>query len=329
MAGPPGHVRFACMWFPFLLALGGVALLYLFSGLRQINQWEIALRFTLGRLAGQVNPGLTMFFPGFQELKRIDTRMKNRDLLRQMVITRDNVTTMIDAVVYYRVVDPEKATLAVENYEAAVKDRAKVVLRDVVGETRLDELLAHREEVAAKVRAHVETAVSAWGLHVEMIGLQDVQLPPQMQEVLAKVAIAERDRKYVVIKSEADVESAKNFAEAAVILSRSPGAMELRRFEALANLSQGGNTKVIFDLAKPFDDVRHTAAAIAEAATAEVGKGRIEATKAAPAAGPAPIQIHGPAYTQSEAQREAAAVVEAEAVLEAQKAARRGRMGGG
>jgi regulator of protease activity HflC (stomatin/prohibitin superfamily) len=218
-----------------------------------------------------------------------------------MVITRDNVTTMIDAVLYFRVVDPEKATLAVENYEAAVKDRAKVVLRDVVGETRLDELLAHREEVAAKVRAQVETVVSQWGLHVELIGLQDVQLPPQMQEVLAKVAIAERDRRYVVIKSEADVESAKNFAEAAAILSKAPGAMELRRFEALANLTQGGNTKVIFDLAKPYDDVRHQAVAMAEAA---VEPARVR------------VKDAGEGALRSASQRESEAIQEAEAALD-------------
>src|SRR6188768_561424 len=155
---------------PVFLAIGAFLLFYILLGLRQINQWEVALRFTLGKLSGQIGPGLTLFFPGFQQLKRIDTRTKNRDLLRQMVITRDNVTTMVDAVVYYRVIDPNKATLAVENYEAAVKDRAKVVFRDVVGETRLDELLAHREEVAAKVRAQVEAAVARWGLHVETIG---------------------------------------------------------------------------------------------------------------------------------------------------------------
>ena len=266
---------------PVVIALAALLVMYFFSGLRQINQWEVALRFTLGKLSGRVEPGITLFLPGVQQLRRIDTRTKNRDLLRQMVITRDNVTTMVDAVVYYRVIDAEKATLAVENYEAAVKDRAKVVLRDVVGETRLDELLAHREEVAAKVRAQVETVVSQWGLHVELIGLQDVQLPPQMQEVLAKVAIAERDRKYVVIKSEADVESAKNFAEAAAILARSPGSMELRRFEALANLSQHGNTKVIFDLAKPYDDVRHTAVAMAEAAQTEPARVRLDASAGA------------------------------------------------
>jgi regulator of protease activity HflC (stomatin/prohibitin superfamily) len=279
----------------------GALLVYFMTGLRQINQWEVALRFTLGKLSGRVKPGLTLYLPVFQSLRRIDTRMKNRDLLRQMVITRDNVTTMIDAVLYFRVIDPEKATLAVENYEAAVKERAKVVLRDVVGETRLDELLAHREEVAAKVRAQVETVVSQWGLHVELIGLQDIQLPPQMQEVLAKVAIAERDRRYVVIKSEADVESAKNFAEAAHILSSSPGAMELRRFEALANLTQGGNTKVIFDLAKPYDDVRHTAAAMAEAAVGQPARVRLPA--------------QGQDALRNESQRETEAIAEAEAAM--------------
>src|SRR3954463_1176187 len=284
---------------PFLAFLGLALVAYLFTGLRQIDQWETALRFTLGRFTGRIGPGLTMFLPGLQQLKRIDTRTKNRDLLRQMVITRDNVTMMVDALVYYRVVDPEKATLAVENYEAAVKDRAKVVLRDVVGETRLDDLLAHREEVAAKVRAQVETVVSQWGLHGDIIGLQDVQLPPQMQEVLAKVAIAERDRKYVVIKSEADVESAKNFAEAAAILAKSPGSMELRRFEALANLSQGGNTKVIFDLAKPFDDVRHQAVAMAEAVSNEQMKKRVPKDEGA-------LKTEG--QRDMEAQREAQAV---------------------
>jgi len=255
---------------PFLLGAAIFAALLVLLGVKQVNQWETALKFTLGKFAGRVKPGLTLVVPGFQQMKRIDMRTRNRDLLRQMVITRDNVTTMVDAVVYYRVVDPEKATLAVENYEAAVKDRAKVALRDIVGETPLDRLLAHRDEIAAKVREQVETVVAQWGLHVELIGLQDVQLPPQMQEVLAKAAIAERDRSYVIIKSQADVESAKNFAEAAEILATSPGAMELRRFEALSNLAQSGATKVVFDLAKPFDDAtygaRKVAAAIAEAA---------------------------------------------------------------
>ncbi len=240
------------------------ALAVVLGGLRQVNQWETALKFTLGKFAGRAGPGLNFVFPGLQRMLRIDMRVRNRDLPQQAVITSDNVTAWIDAVIYYKVVDAEKATLNVQDYEHAVRDRAKVVLRDVVGETKLDELLAHREEVAAKVRASVEQFVAQWGLHVELIALQDIQLPQQMQEVIAKKAIAERDRQYVVIKSQADLESAKNFAEAARILHQSPGAMELRRLEALQNLS-GGTSKVIFDLAKPAGPSETQAAAVAAA----------------------------------------------------------------
>jgi regulator of protease activity HflC (stomatin/prohibitin superfamily) len=235
-----------------------------FGGLRQVNQWEIALKFTLGKFAGRAGPGLNFILPGVQRMIRIDMRVRNRDLPQQAVITADNVTAWIDAVIYYKVVDAERATLNVQDYEHAVRDRAKVVLRDVVGETSLNDLLAHREEVAAKVRAAVEQFVAQWGLHVELIALQDIQLPPQMQETIAKKAIAERDRQYVVIKSQADVESAKNFAEAARILHSSPGAMELRRLEALQNLSTG-TSKVIFDLAKPYGATETQAAAVAAA----------------------------------------------------------------
>jgi len=294
---------------PFLFILAFLVGLYLLAGVRQLKQWEVGLRFTFGRFTGKSGPGLTMFLPGVQQLRRLDTRTRNRDLLRQMVITRDNVTTMVDAVVYYKVIDPEKAVLAVEDYEAAVKDRAKVVLRDVVGETRLDELLSHREEIAAKVRSQVESTVNQWGLHVELIGLQDVQLPPQMQEVLAKVAIAERDRRYVIIKSEADVESAKNFADAARILGTSPGSMELRRFEALTNLAQTGATKVIFDLTKPYDEVHKAAAAVAQAMGDETAAPKLQQH--------APLQnaYGASAHAEAQAEREAEAEQEAQAAL--------------
>jgi len=247
-----------------LVSAAFAGLVVVLGGLRQINQWETALKFTLGKFAGKAEPGLNFVIPGVQRMVKIDMRVRNRDLPQQAVITADNVTAWIDAVIYYKVIDAEKATLNVQDYEHAVRDRAKVVLRDVVGETSLDDLLAHREEVAAKVRLAVEQFVAQWGLHVELIALQDIQLPQQMQEVIAKKAIAERDRQYVVIKSQADLESAKNFAEAARILHQSPGAMELRRLEALQNLS-GGTSKVIFDLAKPAGASETQAAAMAAA----------------------------------------------------------------
>jgi regulator of protease activity HflC (stomatin/prohibitin superfamily) len=246
---------------PYALALALilVSTTYVLRSIRQVNQWEAALRFTLGKLSGRLEPGLSLVLPGLQKLVRVDMRIRNRDLTSQQVITKDNVTATIDAVIYYKVVDIEKAILNVENFEAAVWDRARVVLRDIAGETHLDELLTHREQVAAKVRSAVEQFVAQWGLHIELIALKDIQLPQQMQEVIARKAIAERDRQYVIIKSQADLESAKNFAEAARILAGSPGAMELRRLEALQNLSATGTSKVIFDLAKPYSDLQASA----------------------------------------------------------------------
>jgi regulator of protease activity HflC (stomatin/prohibitin superfamily) len=267
----------------FAIPAAIVAVTYGLKSIRLVNQWETALRFTLGKLSGRLEPGVRIIFPGVQKMVRVDTRIRNRDLPYQRVITQDNVTAEIDAVIYYKVVDAEKAVLNVENFEGAVWDRARVVLRDVVGETRLDELLTHREQVAAKVRGAVEQFVSQWGLHIELIALKDIQLPVQMQEVIARKAIAERDRQYVIIKSQADLESARNFAEAARILAESPGAMELRRLEALQNLSSQGTSKVIFDLAKPYADV-HGAAGVAaalagqEATNVRVADGRSPAS---------------------------------------------------
>jgi regulator of protease activity HflC (stomatin/prohibitin superfamily) len=253
---------------PLILALGVVGAALLLSSIKQINEWEVGLKFTLGRLSGRMEPGIRIVLPLVQRMARIDKRIRNRDLPRQVVITRDNVTAQIDAVVYFKVVDPVKAMLNVENYELAVKDRAKVVLRDVVGEITLDELLANRDEVAARVRAQVEQFVSQWGMHLELIALQDIQLPHNISDAIARKAIAERDKQVVITKSQADLESAKNFAEAARVLATSPGALELRRLEALQGISGAGNTKIVFDLAKPSEG-RAQAAAMAAAMTGE------------------------------------------------------------
>lgn len=281
-----------------LLPIAGLAAAWGMRSIRQINEWEVGLKFTLGKFTGRLEPGIHAIVPPFHRVVIIDKRIRNRDLPQQKVITADNVTAMIDAVVYFKVIDPEKAALNVENYELAVKDRAKVVLRDVVGETALDELLSHREEVAAKVRVAVEQFVAQWGLHVELVALQDILLPEQMQEVIARKAIAERDRQYVIIKSQADVESARNFAEAARILTDSPGAMELRRLEALQSISGHGTSKVIFDLHKPYADSAQQAVALS-AAMAE-DKVRVGSdTAAAPGASSPRSAVRASSHSQS------------------------------
>jgi regulator of protease activity HflC (stomatin/prohibitin superfamily) len=276
-----------------------------FRSMRQVNQWEVALKFTLGRFTGKLEPGLNFVLPLLQKVVRVDTRIRNRDLPPQQVITADNVTALIDAVVYYKVVDPEKATLNVQDFDTAVRDRARVVLRDIVGETPLDELLAHREQIAKKVRTAVEQFVSQWGLHVETIALQDIQLPLHMQDALARKAIAERDRQYVIIKSKADVESAMNFAEAARILGSQPGAMELRRLEALQNISGQGTSKVIFDLAKPYADVHQMSAAMASAMEPAAAQPRVVKPASLPAS--RPLDPAQQAQAEAEAEEDAEA----------------------
>jgi regulator of protease activity HflC (stomatin/prohibitin superfamily) len=276
-----------------------------FRSIRQINQWEVALRFTLGKFTGKLHPGLNFVAPLVQRIVRIDTRIRNRDLPPQQVITADNVTALIDAVIYYKVIDPEKATLNVQDFDAAVRDRARVVLRDIAGETPLDELLAHREEIARKVRAAVEQFVSQWGLHIELIALQDIQLPAHMQDAIARKAIAERDRQYVIIKSQGDLESAKNFAEAARILAEQPGAMELRRLEALQHLTSQGTSKVIFDLAKPATAVEQQAAAMAAAVESDGAKRRLPPRSPPREAPPRALTPDEQAQAEAEAEAEA------------------------
>jgi regulator of protease activity HflC (stomatin/prohibitin superfamily) len=279
-----------------LALLAFFTLAALAASIKQINEWEVGLRFTLGRLSGRMEPGVRLVLPLVQRMVRIDKRIRNRDLPRQVVITRDNVTAQIDAVVYFKVIDPVKAMLNVENYELAVKDRAKVVLRDVVGEITLDELLANRDEVAARVRAQVEQFVSQWGMHLELIALQDIQLPHNISDAIARKAIAERDKQVVITKSQADLESAKNFAEAARVLASSPGALELRRLEALQGISGAGNTKIVFDLAKPGGAESQVAAL----AAAMAGEAR-PAMDVRVAPGP---QTYGSEYDEIEAEAE-------------------------
>lgn len=286
-----------------VLVLLAMLLIFLLRCVRQIDQWEVALKFSFGKFAGRLEPGLNFVIPLAQKIYRVDTRIRNRDLPAQMVITKDNVTATVDAVVYYKVVDAEKAVLNVQNYETAVRDRARVVLRDTIGEISLDDLLSRRDEVAAQVRGQVEQFVSQWGLHIESIALQDIQLPPDMQQAIARKAIAERDKQYVIIKSQADLESARNFAEAAKILAESPGALELRRLEALQGITGSGNTKVVFDLAKTSDAdgmTKSKAMAMAAAMSDERTGVRVDTAPQAPITAPVAQPISQP-FSQSTA----------------------------
>ena len=229
------------VWWIIILALLVVA-----SCLKVVKQYEKGVVFTLGRYTGLKGPGLVFIVPIIQKMIKIDLRTRVVDVPYQEAITRDNIATKINAVVYYRVVEPERAVLEVEDYHLAVSQIAQTTMRNIVGEVDLDELLANREKIANRIEKIVDRATDPWGIKIEVVDLKDIQIPDNMKRVLAKKAEAEREKKAVIIKSEGDVIAAKNLAKAAKTLTSSPGALHLRTLQTLNDISSDPNSKIVF-----------------------------------------------------------------------------------
>ncbi len=214
--------------------------------IRQVNQYERGVRFTLGKYAGIVNPGWTIVLPIFQSMHKVDIRVKAVDVPTQLAITRDNVSANINAVIYYQVSAAEKAVLEVQNFYYAVSQLAQTTMRNVVGEVTLDELLAERNKISERIKEIVEKTTSTWGLKVSNVELKDISLPEEMKRVIAKQAEAERERRAVITKAEGDAMAADNLAKAAKKLAESPGALHLRTLSTLNDLSSDQSNTVIF-----------------------------------------------------------------------------------
>jgi len=229
------------VWWIIILALLVVA-----SCLKVVKQYEKGVVFTLGRYTGLKGPGLVFIVPIIQKMIKIDLRTRVVDVPYQEAITRDNIATKINAVVYYRVVEPERAVLEVEDYHLAVSQIAQTTMRNIVGEVDLDELLANREKIANRIEKIVDRATDPWGIKIEVVDLKDIQIPDNMKRVLAKKAEAEREKRAVIIKSEGDVIAAKNLAKAAKTLTSSPGALHLRTLQTLNDISSDPNSKIVF-----------------------------------------------------------------------------------
>lgn len=221
---------------------------------RQVNQYERGVMFTMGRFSGIKGPGWRIVIPIFQRIIRVDMRVKAVDVPDQRAITRDNISINVNAVIYYKVADAEKAILKVEDYFHAVSQLAQTTMRNVVGEVELDELLAGREKVSDRIRSIVDKASDEWGIKVDNVELKDVALPEDMERTIAKQAEAERERRAVIIKAEGEVESASNMAKAAGILSSSEGALHLRTLQSLNDLSSDQSNTVVF--AMPLEILR-------------------------------------------------------------------------
>jgi regulator of protease activity HflC (stomatin/prohibitin superfamily) len=230
----------------FLVFLIVIGLFVLASGIRIINQYERGIVLTLGRYSSTRNPGLNIIIPIIQTIRKVDIRSTPVDVPKQEVITKDNVTIGVDAVVYFRAVDPAKAVLETTNYAYATSQFAQAALRDVVGNVELDELLGKREEISQQIKNIVDAETDKWGIDVENVKIQNIELPQDMKRAMAKQAEAERERRATVINVDAEKLVASTLAEAAAMLAATPGAINLRTLNTLERISTEPSQKTLF-----------------------------------------------------------------------------------
>jgi len=230
------------MWIWWL----GVIVVFIALGLKIVQEYERGVRFTLGKFSGVINPGLRFVLPILQTWQKVDIRTKVIDVPDQDAITRDNVSIKVNAVLYFKVSEAEKAIIQVEHYGYAVSQLAQTTMRDVVGEVSLDDLLSKRDSVSSKIRLIVDKATDPWGIKVESVELKHVELPENMKRVIGKEAEAEREKRAVIIKASGEVIAADNMAKAAKILASGPGALHLRTLQSINDISSDQSNTVIF-----------------------------------------------------------------------------------
>lgn len=232
---------------PFTIAITiAVVIALLVAILRQVNQYERGVMFTLGKFTGIKSPGWRIVIPIFQSMRKVDMRVKAVDVPEQKAITKDNISVGVNAVIYYKVTDAGNAILEVENFMYAMSQLAQTTMRNAVGEVELDELLAGREKISERIRLVVDEASDPWGIKVSNVELKDIALPEDMERTIAKQAEAERERRAVIIKAEGEVAAAENMAKAAQMLSSSTGALHLRTLQSLNDLSSDQSNTVVF-----------------------------------------------------------------------------------
>jgi regulator of protease activity HflC (stomatin/prohibitin superfamily) len=222
-----------------------IVVIFILSGLKVVNQYQRGVVLTLGKFAGVRQPGLQVIIPIFQNMIRVDIRSTPIDIPKQEVITKDNVTAAVDAVVYIRVTDPAKAILETTNYAYATSQFAQAALRDVTGNVELDELLSKRESVSQQIKEIVDKQTEQWGVDIESVRVQNIELPQDMKRAMAKQAEAERERRAVIIAAEGEKSAAQAVADAAAIFSKVPGALNLRTLGTLERISSEPSQKTM------------------------------------------------------------------------------------
>jgi len=229
--------------------------LFLSSAIRILNEYERGVVFRLGRVIKAKGPGLIILIPVVDKIVKVSLRLVAMDVDPQDVITRDNVSVKVNAVIYFRVIDPVKAVIEVENYQYAMSQLAQTTLRSVCGQAELDELLAAREKINAELQEILDTHTDPWGIKVATVELKHIDLPQEMQRAMAKQAEAERERRAKVINAEGEFQAAAKLAEAAKIIQEHPMALQLRYLQTMREMSAEKNTTTIFpfpmDLFRP------------------------------------------------------------------------------
>lgn len=235
-----------------------IAVIVVVSGIKIIDQFERGVILTLGRFTGVYEPGLKIVIPVIQRLIKVDMRTIPVDVPRQEAITKDNVTVAIDAVVYFRVVDAQKAVLEITNYAYATSTFAQAALRDAVGNVDLDNLLSNRVEISDDIKKIVDAETDKWGIDVSSVKLQNIELPADMKRAMAKQAEAERERRAVIITAEGEKAAAQTVAEAADLLAQSAGGINIRTLQTLEKIAAEPSQKTLFVLpADLVDTVKH------------------------------------------------------------------------
>lgn len=223
-----------------------IVIIILFVSIRQVNQYERGVKFTIGRYSGLVEPGWRIVLPVIQGMVKVDIRTKAVEVPYQDAITKDNVSCKINAVIYYRIVDAGRSVIEVENVWNAASQLAQTTMRNVVGELTLDELLSERDQASARIRELISHHTTNWGIEVQGVELKDISLPEDMQRTIAKQAEAERERRAVIINSEGEIAAAENLRKAAEILSSNPGALHLRTLNSINDISSDQSNTVVF-----------------------------------------------------------------------------------
>ena len=233
-----------------------IVIALIISGIKILKEYERAVVFRLGRMVGARGPGITYIIPGVEKMVKMDLRTVTMDIPPQDVITRDNVSVKVNAVLYFRVIEPSRAVVEVENYLFATSQLAQVTLRSVCGQAELDELLAERERINSRIQEILDQQTDPWGIKVVLVELKYIDLPQEMQRAMAKQAEAERERRAKVIHADGEFQAAQKLADAAEVIGKQPMALQLRFLQSLVEVASEKNSTTIFpvpiDLLTPF-----------------------------------------------------------------------------